>query len=76
MRYQYVPDRVFTGDAVFFNAALTPAATTGAEAWSRHLLGRIDEYDIDCEHADMTTDTPIRTIAKTIAEHLHHPARH
>ncbi|MFE6668284.1 amino acid adenylation domain-containing protein [Streptomyces sp. NPDC057697] len=70
MRYRYVPRRRFGGDAVFFNAARTPAATGGADAWAPHVAGRVEEYDIDCEHWDMTTAEPLREIGKALAEEL------
>ncbi|MGN5637704.1 thioesterase domain-containing protein, partial [Streptomyces sp. AC154] len=70
MRYRYVPQRRFGGDAVFLNAARTPAETTGAEAWAPHVLGRVEEYDIDCAHWDMTTAEPLREIGKVLAEEL------
>ncbi|MET9662689.1 amino acid adenylation domain-containing protein [Streptomyces sp. NPDC006510] len=75
MRYRYVPRRRFGGDAVFFNAARTPAATGGADAWAPHVTGRVEEYDIDCEHWDMTTAEPLREIGKVLAEELR-GARH
>ncbi|MYQ88489.1 MULTISPECIES: non-ribosomal peptide synthetase [unclassified Streptomyces] len=70
MRYRYVPRRRFGGDAVFFNAARTPAASGGADAWAPHVAGRVEEYDIDCEHWDMTTAEPLREIGKALAEEL------
>ncbi|MFF2014189.1 amino acid adenylation domain-containing protein [Streptomyces sp. NPDC058195] len=75
MRYRYVPRRPFGGDAVFFNAARTPAASGGAEAWAPHVRGRVEEYDIDCAHWDMTTAEPLREIGKILAEELR-GARH
>ncbi|MFE3149783.1 amino acid adenylation domain-containing protein [Streptomyces sp. NPDC059218] len=70
MRYRYVPRRRFGGDAVFFDAARTPAATGGAEAWAPHVAGRVEEHEIDCEHWDMTTAEPLREIGKVLAEEL------
>ncbi|MGW0964332.1 amino acid adenylation domain-containing protein, partial [Streptomyces gelaticus] len=70
MRYRYVPRRRFGGDAVFFNAARTPAATGGADAWAPHVGGRVEEHEIDCEHWDMTTSEPLREIGKVLAEEL------
>ncbi|MFJ6017584.1 amino acid adenylation domain-containing protein [Streptomyces sp. NPDC092952] len=70
MRYRYVPRRRFGGDAVFFNAARTPAASSGSQAWAPHVGGRVEEYDIDCEHWDMTTAEPLREIGKILAEEL------
>ncbi|MEU4507700.1 amino acid adenylation domain-containing protein [Streptomyces sp. NPDC024089] len=70
MRYRYVPRRRFGGDAVFFDAARTPAAAGGAEAWAPHVTGRIEEHGIDCEHWDMTTAEPLREIGKVLAEEL------
>ncbi|MFF3783731.1 amino acid adenylation domain-containing protein [Streptomyces sp. NPDC001933] len=75
MRYRYVPRRRFGGDAVFFNAARTPAAAGGADAWAPHVTGRVEEHDIDCEHWDMTTAEPLREIGKVLAEELR-GARH
>ncbi|WP_405710304.1 amino acid adenylation domain-containing protein [Streptomyces sp. NBC_00046] len=75
MRYRYVPRRRFGGDAVFFDAARTPAATGGADAWAPHVTGRVEEHDIDCEHWDMTTAEPLREIGKVLAEELR-GARH
>ncbi|MDV9197676.1 hypothetical protein, partial [Streptomyces sp. Wh19] len=70
MRYRYVPRRRFGGDAVFFDAARTPAAAGGAEAWAPHVTGRVEEHEIDCEHWDMTTAEPLREIGKVLAEEL------
>ncbi|MEV5205519.1 amino acid adenylation domain-containing protein [Streptomyces sp. NPDC053720] len=70
MRYRYVPRRRFGGDAVFFDAARTPAAAGGAEAWAPHVAGRVEEHEIDCEHWDMTTAEPLREIGKVLAEEL------
>ncbi|MEW1687128.1 amino acid adenylation domain-containing protein [Streptomyces sp. NPDC091265] len=75
MRYRYVPRRQFGGDAVFFNAARTPAAAGGADSWAPHVQGRVEEHDIDCEHWDMTTAEPLREIGKVLAEELR-GARH
>ncbi|MEL5955397.1 amino acid adenylation domain-containing protein [Streptomyces sp. CLV115] len=70
MRYRYVPRRRLGGDAVFFGAARTPAATGGAAAWAPHVTGRVEEHEIDCEHWDMTTAEPLREIGKVLAEEL------
>lgn len=75
MRYRYVPRRRFGGDMVFFNAARTPAATSGAVSWAPHVLGRVEEYDVDCAHWDMTGAEPLREIGKVLAEELR-GARH
>jgi thioesterase domain-containing protein len=70
MRYRYVPERRFTGNAVFFNALRTPAALTGADAWAPYILGRVEEHDIDSAHWDLTTTEPLREIGKVLAEQL------
>ncbi|MFJ1596418.1 amino acid adenylation domain-containing protein [Streptomyces sp. NPDC088261] len=75
MRYRYVPRRRFGGDMVFFNAARTPAAASGAVSWAPHVLGRVEEYDVDCAHWDMTGAEPLREIGKVLAEELR-GARH
>ncbi|WP_073967627.1 amino acid adenylation domain-containing protein [Streptomyces sp. CB02460] len=70
MRYRYVPERRFSGPAVFFGAARTPAAATGADAWAPYVLGRVEEHEIDCEHWAMTGTEPLREIGKILAEQL------
>ncbi|MFD5075691.1 amino acid adenylation domain-containing protein [Streptomyces sp. NPDC058371] len=70
MRYRYVPERRFGGDAVFFDASRTPAARSGAASWAPYVLGQVEEYEIDCEHWDMTGAEPLREIGKVLAEQL------
>ncbi|WP_405915769.1 amino acid adenylation domain-containing protein [Streptomyces sp. NBC_00728] len=70
MRYRYVPERRFGGNAVFFNASRTPAAQSGAGSWAPYVLGRIEEYDVDCEHWEMTGAEPLREIGKVLGEQL------
>ncbi|MFF9767189.1 amino acid adenylation domain-containing protein [Streptomyces sp. NPDC014636] len=70
MRYRYVPERRFGGGAVFFNARRTPAAATGAESWAPYVLGQVEEYDIDCEHWELTGAEPLREIGKVLGEQL------
>ncbi|WP_328745021.1 amino acid adenylation domain-containing protein [Streptomyces sp. NBC_00285] len=70
MRYRYVPERRFGGNAVFFNASRTPAAQTGAGSWAPYVSGRVEEYDVDCEHWAMTGAEPLREIGKVLGEQL------
>ncbi|MFG3041233.1 amino acid adenylation domain-containing protein [Streptomyces sp. NPDC048330] len=74
MRYRYVPDVAFAGDAVFFDATGTPAPLPGAAAWAPYLTGRIEEFAVDCEHARMTEAEPLREIGRVLARRLR-PAR-
>ncbi|MFD4320173.1 amino acid adenylation domain-containing protein, partial [Streptomyces sp. NPDC058548] len=74
MRYRYVPDVRFGGDAVFFDATGTPAPSSGAEAWAPYVTGRVEEFAVDCEHARMTEAEPLRAIGRVLARRLR-PAR-
>ncbi|WP_328942141.1 amino acid adenylation domain-containing protein [Streptomyces sp. NBC_00250] len=74
MRYRYVPDVRFGGDAVFFDATGTPAPSSGAEAWAPYVSGRVEEFAVDCEHARMTEAEPLRAIGRVLARRLR-PAR-
>uniref|UniRef100_UPI00131BF09E alpha/beta fold hydrolase n=1 Tax=Streptomyces flavochromogenes TaxID=68199 RepID=UPI00131BF09E len=74
MRYRYVPDVRFGGDAVFFDATGTPAPSSGAEAWAPYVTGRVEEFAVDCEHARMTEAEPLRAIGRVLAARLR-PAR-
>ncbi|MCX5229215.1 non-ribosomal peptide synthetase [Streptomyces sp. NBC_00233] len=74
MRYRYVPDVRFGGDAVFFDATGTPAPTSGAEAWAPYVTGGVEEFAVDCEHARMTEAEPLRVIGRVLARRLR-PAR-
>ncbi|MFF8404303.1 amino acid adenylation domain-containing protein [Streptomyces sp. NPDC015684] len=74
MRYRYVPDARYGGDALFFDATGTPAAQSGAAAWAPYVTGRVEEFAVDCEHARMTEAEPLRTIGEVLARRLR-PAR-
>ncbi|MGW3099571.1 amino acid adenylation domain-containing protein [Streptomyces sp. NPDC001102] len=74
MRYRYVPQVRFGGDALFFDATGTPAATSGSAAWAPYVGGRIEEFAVDCEHAAMTEAEPLRAIGQVLARRLR-PAR-
>ncbi|WP_326695876.1 amino acid adenylation domain-containing protein [Streptomyces sp. NBC_01754] len=74
MRYRYVPDVAFGGDAVFFDATGTPAPLSGAAAWAPYLTGRMEEFAVDCEHARMTEAEPLSEIGRVLARRLR-PAR-
>ncbi|PZG99974.1 non-ribosomal peptide synthetase, partial [Streptomyces sp. NTH33] len=74
MRYRYVPDVRFGGDALFFDATGTPAAQSGAAAWAPYVAGRVEEFAVDCEHARMTEAEPLRAIGEVLARRLR-PAR-
>ncbi|WP_189766448.1 amino acid adenylation domain-containing protein, partial [Streptomyces xanthochromogenes] len=75
MRYRYVPDVRFGGDALFFDATGTPAAQSGAAAWAPYVGGRVEEFAVDCEHAAMTEAEPLRAIGEVLARRLR-PAAH
>ncbi|MEU7698349.1 amino acid adenylation domain-containing protein [Streptomyces sp. NPDC039028] len=74
MRYRYVPDVRFGGDALFFDATGTPAPASGAEAWAPYVTGRVEEFAVDCEHARMTEAEPLRAVGQVLARRLR-PAR-
>ncbi|MER5465933.1 amino acid adenylation domain-containing protein, partial [Streptomyces sp. NPDC002668] len=74
IRLRYVPELSFSGDLLFFNAIGTPAPLTAAEAWAPYVRGRVEEVDVDCEHAEMTDPEPLRAIAEVLDRRLR-PAR-
>jgi thioesterase domain-containing protein len=74
MRHRYVPDVRFGGDVLFFTATRRTRTQSGAAVWAPYVTGRIDEFDVDCEHASMTETEPLRVIGETLAGRLR-PAR-
>ncbi|WP_306362892.1 non-ribosomal peptide synthetase [Nocardia sp. CC227C] len=59
--------RPFTGDVVYFTAALDdPRGSTGASTWRSAVTGAVHDHPVPTTHWRMTTDTALRIIAATL----------
>jgi amino acid adenylation domain-containing protein len=62
---------VFRGDLLFFNAKSDKdAGTSYGPQWRPHVLGSIEEYDVDARHFDLHMPKPAGQIMKVIARKL------
>ena len=66
-----VPVGHFEGSAVFFTATLSgDGAVPVSEAWSPYISGRIQNYDVEVDHFDMTRPAPIDRISRILEQEL------
>ncbi|MER7639328.1 amino acid adenylation domain-containing protein [Streptomyces sp. NPDC126522] len=62
---------VYRGDMLFFNAKLDKDEEgSWAPHWPEHVLGSIEEYDVDATHHDLHMPKPAGQIMKVIARRL------
>ena len=62
---------VYRGDMLYFNAKLDKDDEgSWAPDWRPHVLGSIEEYDVDATHHDLHMPKPAGQIMKVIARKL------
>ena len=63
---------VYGGDLLFFNAKLdkTDGLTSYGPDWRPHVLGTIEEYDVDASHHDLHMPKPAGQIMRVVARKL------
>jgi thioesterase domain-containing protein len=69
-RQSPLPDR-YHGQLVFFTAMKDrsdPSLTHSA--WQPFIEGKIENYDLDCDHAGIMSNQSLPAIAKILATHL------
>ena len=67
---EYAP-RSFNGDLLLFTPTREPSeALRLAEAWQPYIQGRVENYDIDSTHIDMTSPRPVSEIGSVLSRKL------
>lgn len=63
---------VYRGDVLYFNARLdkVDGVTSYGPDWRPHVLGTIEEYDVDATHHDLHMPKPAGQIMRVIARKL------
>ncbi|MFE7650110.1 amino acid adenylation domain-containing protein [Streptomyces phaeoluteigriseus] len=63
---------VYPGDLLYFNAKLdkTEGVSSWGPDWRPHVLGSIEEYDVDASHHDLHMPRPAGQIMRVIARRL------
>jgi nonribosomal peptide synthetase MxcG len=69
-RQSPLPDR-YRGQLVFFSATQNrPDPSLTHRMWQPFIEGKIENYDLDCDHAGIMTNQSLPAIAKILATHL------
>ncbi|MEW9513664.1 non-ribosomal peptide synthetase [Streptomyces bacillaris] len=67
---RYTPG-VFEGDVVLFPATADPGHDPAlAERWTPYVKGRVEVYEVPCEHGEMTAAEPVTRIGGVLAARL------
>ena len=61
---------VYRGDVLFFNAKLDKDEGSWAHHWRSHVLGSIEEHDVDATHHDLHMPKPAAQIMEVITRKL------
>lgn len=68
---------VFDGDLLFFTATLDGVPGVDlARTWRPYVGGRIDDHDVTCTHALMTTPEALSVIGPVLADRMARPLAH
>ncbi|MCG1019617.1 MULTISPECIES: non-ribosomal peptide synthetase [Burkholderiaceae] len=70
---QHFSPRIYSGDMLFFRAAVAPNAWTqpiSPEVWQPYVLGKIEVHDIACQHYDMELPAPTAQIGRILRQKL------
>ncbi|KAF9943589.1 hypothetical protein BGZ65_000697, partial [Modicella reniformis] len=69
---------IFNGDLIFFHATVRAEGVEReitADNWKPYVLGKIEKYDIHCEHQDMIKPEPLAEIGRILAQKLDESCR-